>query len=69
MFKIKIKILITTQVSTLFENLNHDESKEIILEPFEESDSIDFIMNNLNRQKLVKNADEAKELLDLFCLP
>lgn len=73
-------ILITTQCSNLieasikshsFENCpNSDETLEICLEPFEENESIEFIMKHPKIKDLkIKNKAEARELVNLLDLP
>jgi hypothetical protein len=55
------KILITSRNSILIEKMNPDESKQIFLEPFNENECIQFIMNSFSIKK-----EESKGLLKLL---
>ena len=57
----QLKILITTRRSNLIEELNSKDAKEIFLEPFNENECIQFIMNSFSIKK-----EESKELLKLL---
>ena len=54
---VKCKVLITTRDATLAEN--EKDAKHIQLEPFEEEESIEYIMNEL---KLLKTKMKQKKL-------
>jgi len=56
-------VLITTRDSTLAEQLNLD-SEHIVLEPFEETESFDFIRNSFGKR--LKNENDIIELVDLI---
>ena len=58
-----IVVLITTRDSTLAEQLNLD-SEHIVLEPFDENESFDFIRNSFGKR--LKNENDIIELVDLI---
>jgi len=60
------KILITTRNSNIFKYLNREDAKEIVLEPFDEEESSDFIMKNFDGR--IKET-EPKEILQLLEQP
>jgi tetratricopeptide (TPR) repeat protein len=60
-----IFVLITTRDSTLAEQLNiNSDSEHIVLEPFEENESFDFIRNSFGKR--LKNENDIIELVDLI---